>query len=1434
MRATQTRMTTGVAWARWLWALVALMVTATCSPDVGGPSSNGWWVGPEGGDFNDPTRGITLHVPAGAIATTVLIRVDPGNTSTLALDMADSDVAPLVAFQLLPDGLPLRAPVTVATPLPRAMEPGRPLAALVFDNNSGRWRRDEGAGTLPAAARVTGDGSHAELLLWHFSGHGAGESTFEWANVGTPVNGFQHVCHVTHVFGTWEGPPFTGWAGANYSNAGFRQMVFEDVFEWLLLRSQIESGEAQVGLVDLLVQGVEVGSEGWSVAQLRDSVLRRARTGLGWLAGRGPEFRYTTFANVADRIDHVVESLSVASAARTHITDAGARAIILFTLSSGVEDTRIDALRASIARTGMLADPSVRAGLDAAISRVRDRRDAANRQLAALLTLGRELIDVEALVSNGAVFFVPVVVDFIRNRGWITAAEARGLGFLLSIAIESLVGNYKIHRRQSELCALATIYHSIAPYAEGDEGTNELWVATYATFAGKALNLLSDPDVGLWVGAARAAGIAIGGAIRWLFGWGEGYTADFWEGERSRAVGVLSGLQTEIFAQYTTPPVQPTQQDPIVPDGTTLLEWPFDDATWAETFGSTEHRCSDQYARDLNTTLGSGDTEIRLGPMYLRAPLSGTVRYAGQSAFDPGRGYQVIIESDSTPGFFVGLAHLQRFDAGGWIGRHVRAGDRLMVAVGNTGTMYAHLHIAAYQHVTSGPPRDRVLRGQSPEGYDCAMSRYAALFALRTPLHGSPRPPSATGPSMDSGVRDVTVDAAQDRADSALPDTTADDVLASVDAMDAAVPSDASPPCTGAHRMNCGSSCVDTWIDNANCGRCGTMCPSGQHCDLGTCLDAPAPDASVTDISVSCTLPHTMNCGAGCTDTWTDNANCGRCATRCASAYHCALGTCVADTPTCTGASTMRCGSVCVNTSTDSTNCGRCGVVCPSGQRCSSGACVPIDPCASVSCPECQTCRSGACAPLADLTTCSSGRECYGGACVARCATNYCQTYSYSSGAWCDANSIVTCTTSGRCRVETSRVACPTSCVAGACTACPTNFADCDGVASNGCEADLRTSTTNCGTCRFACGSGVACHGGICDGSARRIALGATHSCAMTTLGTAQCWGENISGELGNGATFPLHNELAPVGVVDLTNAIDLAAARNSTCAVRTGGTVVCWGHNNAGQLGTGATGMWTSHFVSTVGITNARQITAGWDHVCVATTTDTVSCWGLNLDGRLGDGTTTDRASPVAVTGLTNVAQVEAGAMHTCAVRRDGTVACWGFGSMGRLGTGTTVDQLRPAAVIGISNATAVACARFATCVLRADATVACTGGNDNGELGDGTMTARSTMAPVPGLTNVVQLAMGTAHACVVRRDGTVWCWGSNGGGQLGDGTTTTRLVPTRVVGITGALQVDAGGSHACALLAGGRIVCWGTNSSGQLGDGTTTNRSTPVAVLR
>jgi len=181
-----------------------------------------------------------------------------------------------------------------------------------------------------------------------------------------------------------------------------------------------------------------------------------------------------------------------------------------------------------------------------------------------------------------------------------------------------------------------------------------------------------------------------------------------------------------------------TDKEAIHEDGTSVFAWPFYTHTWKRVEGSPFHHCSDATADDWNTTLGGGDAEITFGPMKLRAPISGTVVFAGESSADKGRGHQVIIESALVPGFFVGYAHLQPFDGSQLKGHFVNAGDALDVAVGDTGLDpattggYAHLHVSAWRRVLDTDTRSRVLNGRSPAGYSeaCGVSKYAAPFKL--------------------------------------------------------------------------------------------------------------------------------------------------------------------------------------------------------------------------------------------------------------------------------------------------------------------------------------------------------------------------------------------------------------------------------------------------------------------------------------------------------------------------------------------------------------------------------------------------------------------------------------------------------------------------------------------------------------------------------
>ena len=241
----------------------------------------------------------------------------------------------------------------------------------------------------------------------------------------------------------------------------------------------------------------------------------------------------------------------------------------------------------------------------------------------------------------------------------------------------------------------------------------------------------------------------------------------------------------------------------------------------------------------------------------------------------------------------------------------------------------------------------------------------------------------------------------------------------------------------------------------------------------------------------------------------------------------------------------------------------------------------------------------------------------------------------------------------------------------------------------------------------------------------------------------------------------------------------------------------------------------------STGGSTNiklvAKSITAGVYDTCALLNNGMVQCWGYNLLGQLGNGTTTNSSVPVMVSGITNATAITAGGGHNCAALTDGAVLCWGYNEYYELGNGTTDTCTTctmycvpfpcaptPVTVAGISNATAVTAGLNHTCAVLAGGMVQCWGYGVDGELGNDAQTLSSVPVTVSGITNASAVAAGWDHTCALLTDGTVQCWGSNRLGQLGNGTTTTSFVPVPVTGITNATAVAAGDEHACALLSG------------------------------
>jgi alpha-tubulin suppressor-like RCC1 family protein len=337
----------------------------------------------------------------------------------------------------------------------------------------------------------------------------------------------------------------------------------------------------------------------------------------------------------------------------------------------------------------------------------------------------------------------------------------------------------------------------------------------------------------------------------------------------------------------------------------------------------------------------------------------------------------------------------------------------------------------------------------------------------------------------------------------------------------------------------------------------------------------------------------------------------------------------------------------------------------------------------------------------------------------------------------------------------------------------------------------------------------------------KSIDAGGTHTCAALSDGRARCWGNNASGEIGNGKTGM--DEPKPVNVASLTDATAVAAGGISveqfSCALRSG-KVSCWGTNTYGQLGSGNTTP-VAQPVEVKDLTTASSMSLGLRHACARLSNSTLRCWGDNKTGQLGVGMgVTFNHTPVDV-GLTDVKAVSAGSHHTCALMDNGDVLCWGEGKSGELGNGQMSVQYKPdksKKVNLIPKATAVAAGTNFTCALGDDKSVWCWGSNSSYQLG----TAMSLMGPRQiTITGASSIGVGASHACAVLQSGSVYCWGDNASQQLGvaGGNSAAAVHAGK---LDGATAVDGGLAHTCAQLAAGSAKCWGGNSSGQLGHGT------------
>jgi alpha-tubulin suppressor-like RCC1 family protein len=348
-----------------------------------------------------------------------------------------------------------------------------------------------------------------------------------------------------------------------------------------------------------------------------------------------------------------------------------------------------------------------------------------------------------------------------------------------------------------------------------------------------------------------------------------------------------------------------------------------------------------------------------------------------------------------------------------------------------------------------------------------------------------------------------------------------------------------------------------------------------------------------------------------------------------------------------------------------------------------------------------------------------------------------------------------------------------------------------------------------------------------------QVSGGDRFSCGVTTDNRVYCWGENDSGQLGDGTQT---KESRPVPVAGTLRFRQISAGYHHTCGVTTTNQAYCWGQGVDGELGDGA----AVDRSTPVLVGNGRlfrQVDAGQYHTCGVSYPDNKAyCWGYNGSFALGDGTSTSHPSPVAVKGGHLFHQVTAGGVfgHSCGVTTSDQAFCWGWNDKGQLGDGSKVPRSTPVAVAGTRQFDQIEAGDTHTCAVTTGDRAFCWGNNRDGQMGDGTVKISSVPRAVAGGLGFTRVSTGRLHSCGETTGNRAYCWGNNVDGQLGDGTTTSpRLTPVAVAGGRSFVQVSTGGAHSCGVTAGSAAFCWGPNDMGQIGDGTNTPRPAPVRVL-
>jgi alpha-tubulin suppressor-like RCC1 family protein len=403
----------------------------------------------------------------------------------------------------------------------------------------------------------------------------------------------------------------------------------------------------------------------------------------------------------------------------------------------------------------------------------------------------------------------------------------------------------------------------------------------------------------------------------------------------------------------------------------------------------------------------------------------------------------------------------------------------------------------------------------------------------------------------------------------------------------------------------------------------------------------------------------------------------------------------------------------------------------------------------------------------------------------------------------------------------------------------------------------------------------------IVPAQATSISVGRDHSMAITADGTLWGWGNNRSGQFGDGTIINHH---APIQIMKGVSAVSAGDAH--TMVITDDGKLWGWGsiggtsfRNSPVQL-ENTSGLIESprghimddvitvyasgHSIFAITADNILwevEMRSPWELIPVEIMKNVVAVsaaggtafaitndgilwgWGGNHMGQLGDGTIKNRKKPTRI--MENVSSVSTSGEHTMAITNNGDLYVWGMNWAGELGDGVNgmgeggtliagSHRRNPARIM--SNVSAVSTGQNYTMAITTDGVLwGWGGGNDDTfptssmqRLGDGMAVSRNT--PVQIMENVVSVSAGNNHTLAVTTDGQLWSWGSNSSGKLGTDSVSSNYTPTQVMEDVNAVSVGA--NHTMAITSDNVLWGWGSNRIGELGDGSRETRFTPVRI--